>query len=159
GAREDPPGGPRVAGFHGSDYNATRNGQATEPTRPETAPPGREARGAGHRPVQGVGGGDAAAPRGPLLVAGGGAPRALPAGARGDPARDRRRTSGAGEAQGTEKEEVVKRAAIYARMSTDKQSADSPADQIACCRAYAQRHGLRVVLVEEDAGISGASRH
>jgi site-specific DNA recombinase len=53
------------------------------------------------------------------------------------------------------------RAAIYARMSTDKQSADSPADQIARCREYAKREGLHVVedLVRTDAGISGASRH
>jgi site-specific DNA recombinase len=53
------------------------------------------------------------------------------------------------------------RAAIYARMSTDKQSADSPADQIARCREYAAREGLHVVedLVRTDAGISGASRH
>jgi DNA invertase Pin-like site-specific DNA recombinase len=33
------------------------------------------------------------------------------------------------------------RAAIYARMSTDKQSADSPADQIARCREFAERRG------------------
>ena len=53
------------------------------------------------------------------------------------------------------------RAAIYARMSTDKQSADSPAGQIARCREYAARRGLLVVdaLVMVDAGISGASRH
>ncbi len=53
------------------------------------------------------------------------------------------------------------RAAIYARMSTDKQSADSPADQVARCREYAARQGWEVVedLVVEDAGISGASRH
>src|SRR5262245_7359879 len=54
---------------------------------------------------------------------------------------------------------MTRRAAVYARMSTDKQSADSPADQIARCRDYAGRHGLQVVLVEQDAGISGASRH
>ena len=53
------------------------------------------------------------------------------------------------------------RAAIYARMSTDKQSADSPADQIARCREFAERRGFRVMepLIFEDAGISGASRH
>ena len=33
------------------------------------------------------------------------------------------------------------RAAIYARMSTDKQSSDSPADQIARCRAFATSRG------------------
>ena len=53
------------------------------------------------------------------------------------------------------------RAAIYARMSTDKQSADSPADQIARCREFAARREWHVVdaLVMVDAGISGASRH
>jgi site-specific DNA recombinase len=51
------------------------------------------------------------------------------------------------------------RAAIYARMSSDKQSASSPDDQIARCRAYAEREGWDVVVVETDAGISGASRH
>jgi len=56
---------------------------------------------------------------------------------------------------------VGERAAIYARMSTDKQSESSPADQIAECRRFAERRGLRVVdsLVMVDAGISGASRH
>jgi site-specific DNA recombinase len=46
-------------------------------------------------------------------------------------------------------------------MSTDKQSSDSPADQIARCRAFAAQRGLEVVesLVASDAGISGASRH
>ncbi len=53
------------------------------------------------------------------------------------------------------------RAAIYARMSTDKQSADSPADQIARCREFAVTRGWTVAeeLIVEDAGISGASRH
>jgi DNA invertase Pin-like site-specific DNA recombinase len=53
------------------------------------------------------------------------------------------------------------RAAIYARMSTDKQSADSPADQIARCREFAKARGWTVVpdLVVEEAAISGASRH
>lgn len=51
------------------------------------------------------------------------------------------------------------RAAIYARMSTDKQSAASPEDQIARCRAFASREGWEVVLVLSDAGVSGASRH
>ena len=53
------------------------------------------------------------------------------------------------------------RAAIYARMSTDKQSADSPGDQIARCRAFAAARGWKVLesLVIEDAGVSGASRH
>jgi site-specific DNA recombinase len=53
------------------------------------------------------------------------------------------------------------RAAIYARMSTDKQSADSAADQIARCCEFAKARGWHVVedLAIEDAGISGASRH
>ena len=51
--------------------------------------------------------------------------------------------------------------AIYARMSTDKQSDTSPEDQIARCREYAEGQGWRVVetLVVAEAGISGASRH
>ncbi len=50
----------------------------------------------------------------------------------------------------------MKRAAIYARMSADKQSADSPADQIARCREYAEREAWQVVedLVLADEGIS-----
>jgi DNA invertase Pin-like site-specific DNA recombinase len=46
-------------------------------------------------------------------------------------------------------------------MSTDKQSADSPADQIARCREFAGGRGWIVAddLVVQDAGISGASRH
>jgi DNA invertase Pin-like site-specific DNA recombinase len=46
-------------------------------------------------------------------------------------------------------------------MSTDKQSADSPADQIARCREFASARGWTVAeeLVVQEAGISGASRH
>ena len=53
------------------------------------------------------------------------------------------------------------RAAIYARMSTDKQSDTSPKDQIARRREYAERQGWRVVeaAVVAEHGISGASRH
>ena len=53
------------------------------------------------------------------------------------------------------------RVAIYARMSTDKQSSDSPADQIARCREFAGARGWQVVegLVISEAGVSGASRH
>jgi hypothetical protein len=53
------------------------------------------------------------------------------------------------------------RVAIYARMSSDKQSPDSPADQIARCREFTDGRGWEVVddLVGEDAGIPGASRH
>jgi DNA invertase Pin-like site-specific DNA recombinase len=53
------------------------------------------------------------------------------------------------------------RAAIYARMSTDRQSATSPADQIARCREFAAERGWPVLedLVVEEAAVSGASRH
>ena len=53
------------------------------------------------------------------------------------------------------------RAAIYARMSMDKQSGDSPGDQIARCRDFAKRKGWDVAeeLIAVDAGVSGASRH
>lgn len=53
------------------------------------------------------------------------------------------------------------RAAIYARMSTDKQNEASPADQIVHCRRYAEAQGWTVVeaLVDQDAGLSGASTH
>lgn len=46
-------------------------------------------------------------------------------------------------------------------MSTDKQSSDSPADQIARCRDFAKQRGWNVVesLIVSEAGISGASRH
>src|SRR4030095_11658444 len=47
------------------------------------------------------------------------------------------------------------------RVSTDRQSLDSPADQIARCRDFASARGFAVVesLVTSEAGISGASRH
>lgn len=54
------------------------------------------------------------------------------------------------------------KAAIYARMSTDRQNADSPADQVARCREFAAgARGWHVVeeLVVVEAGVSGASRH
>lgn len=53
------------------------------------------------------------------------------------------------------------RAAIYARMSTDKQSEHLPDDQAARCREFAARHGWETPadLVFIDAGISGATRH
>jgi DNA invertase Pin-like site-specific DNA recombinase len=46
-------------------------------------------------------------------------------------------------------------------MSTDKQNEQSPDDQIAYCRRFAERQGWAVVesLVVAEAGISGASRH
>jgi len=45
------------------------------------------------------------------------------------------------------------RAAIYAHMSTDKQSADSPADQVARCREFAASRGLKPVGVFERASV------
>ena len=48
------------------------------------------------------------------------------------------------------------RAAIYARVSTDKQNEDSCADQVTWCREYAKRQGWEVAGVWEDQGISGA---
>ena len=53
------------------------------------------------------------------------------------------------------------RVAIYARMSTDKQSDASTEDQIARCLEYAARQGWQVFesLIATEEGISGASRH
>lgn len=53
------------------------------------------------------------------------------------------------------------RAAIYARMSTDKQSERSPADQEAECRRFAAARDWAVVddLVVHEVGVSAASRH
>jgi site-specific DNA recombinase len=51
----------------------------------------------------------------------------------------------------------MKRAAIYARFSTELQNEKSTEDQIALCRAYAARHQLDVVATFEDKARSGAS--
>jgi DNA invertase Pin-like site-specific DNA recombinase len=51
----------------------------------------------------------------------------------------------------------VKRAAIYARYSSDLQSPTSIADQLRLCRAYCERQGWAVVASFEDAALSGAS--
>jgi site-specific DNA recombinase len=51
----------------------------------------------------------------------------------------------------------MKRAAIYARFSTDLQDEKSVEDQIALCREYAQRNSLAVVETFEDKARSGAS--
>jgi site-specific DNA recombinase len=51
----------------------------------------------------------------------------------------------------------VKRAAIYARFSTDLQDDRSIEDQIAICREYARRHDLLVVETYDDRAASGAS--
>jgi site-specific DNA recombinase len=49
------------------------------------------------------------------------------------------------------------RAVIYARFSSDKQSARSIEDQIALCRAFCEREGISVTEVYEDRAISGAA--
>lgn len=49
------------------------------------------------------------------------------------------------------------RAALYARFSTDMQSAASTADQLRVCREAAERMGAVVIDEFEDAGISGSS--
>lgn len=49
------------------------------------------------------------------------------------------------------------RCAVYARFSTDRQSATSAEDQIASCAALAEREGWEVVQVYTDIAISGAS--
>ena len=51
------------------------------------------------------------------------------------------------------------RVAIYARYSTDMQSAASIDDQVRECRAYAESRGWTVVEVYSDAAISGGSVH
>lgn len=51
----------------------------------------------------------------------------------------------------------MRRAAIYARFSTDLQDDRSIEDQIAICREYAGRHDLVVVETYEDRAASGAS--
>lgn len=54
---------------------------------------------------------------------------------------------------------MTRRAAIYARFSSDLQSDRSTGDQIALCCEYAQRQGYAIARVYEDAAISGASIH
>ena len=49
------------------------------------------------------------------------------------------------------------KAAIYARFSSDLQNERSIDDQIALCRAYAERQGMIIAQVYEDRAISGAS--
>jgi DNA invertase Pin-like site-specific DNA recombinase len=54
---------------------------------------------------------------------------------------------------------TAKRAAIYARFSTDLQSDRSIDDQVDLCRTYAERNGLTVVSVFNDRALSGSSLH
>lgn len=52
-----------------------------------------------------------------------------------------------------------RRAAIYARFSTDMQNALSAEDQIRLCRTYAERQGWEVVAAYPDAAITGQDKH
>jgi predicted site-specific integrase-resolvase len=49
------------------------------------------------------------------------------------------------------------RAVIYARFSTELQNEKSTEDQIALCRAYADRQKIDVIATFEDRARSGAS--
>lgn len=51
----------------------------------------------------------------------------------------------------------MKRAAIYARFSSDRQNEHSCRDQIALCGAWAERQGLSIVETFEDQAVSGSS--
>ena len=51
----------------------------------------------------------------------------------------------------------MKRAAIYARFSTELQNEKSAEDQIVLCEAYARRQQLSVIATFEDKARSGAS--
>lgn len=51
----------------------------------------------------------------------------------------------------------MKRAAIYARFSSDRQNERSCHDQIDLCTAWAERQGIEVVATFDDSAISGAS--
>ena len=53
----------------------------------------------------------------------------------------------------------MKRAAIYARFSSDLQDSRSIGDQVTLCCDYAQRQGYLVARVYDDAAASGASLH
>jgi site-specific DNA recombinase len=56
-------------------------------------------------------------------------------------------------------EATPNRAAIYARFSTDLQNERSIDDQVALCRAFAQRNDLEIVAIFDDRAVSGASIH
>lgn len=51
----------------------------------------------------------------------------------------------------------MKKAAIYARYSTDRQNESSITDQVRVCTDYAKAHKLKIVATYEDKGISGAA--
>lgn len=52
---------------------------------------------------------------------------------------------------------MTRRAAVYARFSSDRQNEKSCSDQIALCEAWAEREGMVVTASYEDAAVSGAS--
>ncbi|MBS0379021.1 MAG: recombinase family protein [Proteobacteria bacterium] len=52
---------------------------------------------------------------------------------------------------------TTQRVALYARFSTDKQSAESADDQFRACEAYCEKQGWRVTHRYADPGISGAA--
>lgn len=51
----------------------------------------------------------------------------------------------------------MKRAALYARFSSDRQNERSCRDQLDLCRAWAEKQGIIVVAEYDDAAVSGAS--
>lgn len=53
--------------------------------------------------------------------------------------------------------DTMKRAAIYARFSTDLQDERSIEDQVTLCRKYAEREGLNIVATFDDRARSGGS--
>ncbi|MFC5423007.1 recombinase family protein [Bosea eneae] len=57
------------------------------------------------------------------------------------------------------RESIMTRAALYARFSTDLQNERSVDDQLALCRAHAQRQGWRIVGEFADRAASGATIH
>lgn len=59
--------------------------------------------------------------------------------------------------ESTSTEQTKKRAAIYARFSTDLQNERSIEDQVSLCQGYAQREGLNLVSTYEDRARSGGS--
>src|SRR5262245_47422475 len=105
-------------------YHATQKLPRGQPGRQAAAPAGEAPLGADHgQPNPRRAGG--AAPAGSGRARG----RLRAPGALAAPARE------GGEDVSKPKLESGLRAAIYARMSTDRQSSDSPADQVAACRA------------------------
>src|SRR5262252_1930973 len=55
--------------------------------------------------------------------------------------------------------DVKKKAAIYARFSSDLQKDRSIDDQVALCREHAKRQGWQIVAVYADRAVSGTSTY